>query len=245
MARSVALQGALNFRDLGGLPVDGGGIVRRGRLYRAGGLHGVTAADARALAARGVRRVWDLRSEKEVAGHGTGLFSGVMAQHCAVPLVRQSLDPFDAVKSWKVEDFSSRYEVMLEEGAATICRVLTASAEPGAPPAVVHCSIGKDRTGVLSAVLLRMLGVPLNEIVADYALSEGCLVSIMEPIRLVLREKGLGEDAIEYVSTSPASRMEHLLGRIDDRWGSVEGYLAWAGLPEGASAGLRRTLILR
>ncbi len=239
----IALEGAVNFRDLGGIRV-GDDTIRSGRVFRADGLHRLTAADAARLEELAIGRIFDLRSDIEVSKDGVGEFAAVPGRRRHVPLIAVSLNPFDPHIDWSAMDLRNRYFDMLREGAEVIRTVLTELAAANPRPTVYHCSGGKDRTGVLTAVLLRALGVADDDIIADYALSERYLRRMAEGYDELLAERGLDREMILYLTTSPPERMRTTLDRLDEAWGGTEGYLDSVGLGADVVARLRANLLV-
>ena len=239
----IPLDGAYNFRDLGGLPARDGRRVLARRVFRSDRLTRLTEADRRILEELGIGRVFDLRSDLELAGDGIGEFPAAADRHRHVPLVRVSLSPSDPAIDWTKVDLQNRYLEMLEEGAAVIREVLDHLAS-GVPEATVfHCTGGKDRTGVLAAVLLRTLGVADEVVVEDYAISERHLAPMVEASRTLLAGEGFDPQVILYLCGSPAERMRKMIADMDSRWGSVEGYLDWNGFGAARAEDLRRVLL--
>ncbi|MFN2426421.1 MAG: tyrosine-protein phosphatase [Candidatus Binatia bacterium] len=241
-SRHIPLEGAYNFRDLGGLKGRGGRIPER-TVFRSDRLTGLSAADNEMLESFGIGRVFDLRSDLELAQNGPGAFSAAGGRHRHVPLVRVSLSITDARIDWAKVDLQNRYLEMLDEGAAVIREVLEHIAAEHATATVFHCTGGKDRTGVLAAVLLRTLGIDDETIIEDYAVSEKYLASFVEASREAMEREGFDSQIVLYLCGSPAERMRKMLVDMDARWGSVEGYLAWTGMGEGTIAALRRRLL--
>ena len=112
--------------------------------------------------------------------HGAGDFASALDRHRHTPLVRVSLSITDSRIDWEKVDLQSRYLEMLHEGAPVIREILEHLAMDDAPATVFHCTGGKDRTGVVAAVLLRALGVADDVIVDDYAISERYLAPFVE-----------------------------------------------------------------
>jgi protein-tyrosine phosphatase len=240
----IELEGAWNFRDFGGVTAADGRRIRPGAVFRSDALHRLTAGDAARLEALGLSRVYDLRSARELETDGLGDFAAVGDRHFHRPLVRVTLSPFDPSIDWKTLDLSSRYLEMLREGGAVVVEILSWLASAEAGPTVFHCTAGKDRTGVLAALLLLALGVDEEEVVADYAASEVCLAELLSERRKPLLAMGLDLEAVAYLTTAPASRMKATLLRLEADWGGVEGYLACAGAAPGLSAALRARLLV-
>lgn len=161
----VSLEGCVNFRDLGGWRTADGRRVRSGRLFRSDALHRVTPGDlARLRGELDVRTLIDLRSSHEVAKEGRGpLCEGPVAYHHLPFFDTPERDP---ARQLPEGGLAAIYLAMLRFARAPISRALeTLAASPGA--AVFHCAAGKDRTGVLSAVVLGSLGVLDEDIVED------------------------------------------------------------------------------
>jgi len=247
MTRSISthvpLEGAYNFRDLGGLHARDGRRVAPRRVFRSDRLTRLTGADNQMLESFGIGRVFDLRSDLELAQDGPGEFSAAGGRHRHVPLVRVSLSITDARIDWAKVDLQNRYLEMLDEGAPVIREVLEHIAGEDATATVFHCTGGKDRTGVLAAVLLRTLGVDDETIVDDYAVSETYLKPFVDASREMMEREGFDPQIVLYLCGSPAPRMRKMLSDLDERWGSAEGYLAWAGMDTAAIEQLRRRLL--
>jgi protein-tyrosine phosphatase len=242
--RRIPLNGAFNFRDLGGYTGAGGRPVRSGRVYRSDTLANLDAVDLDTLEPLGIRRVFDLRSDSELASDGVGMFARARGRHRHTPLVELSLSPFDPSIEWRILDLQNRYLEMLGAGGHVIRAVIEWICGSGRGATVFHCTGGKDRTGVVAAVILRALGVSDDDIVRDYAASETYLRANLGSFRAVLEEAGLDDEAIGYLTSSPPSRMQHTLARLDERWGSTTGYLAYIGVDADGVALLRGRLLL-
>lgn len=238
-ARSIPLRGAFNLRDLGGLRTGGGKRIRDGRLFRSDGLHRLDSSDAHRLEQLGLRKIFDLRCDSEASTDVSVAIPGAERVH--VPLVAATLSPFDADIAWERIDFDARYLEMLTLGGEAIRAVLQAAA--GGDPLLFHCTAGKDRTGVVAAVLLRALGVDDHEIVADYAISETNLRAFLVTLRERLSALRMTPAAIEYLTSSPPARMRNTLAELDRRWGSTRAYLRWIGVDDDAVARLRVSLL--
>jgi protein-tyrosine phosphatase len=168
--RELRFDGCFNFRDLGGYRTEDGRWTRPQRLYRADGPHALTETDAAKLGRLELATIVDLRNPDEVErGCYTAVVSDVMEYHLPMADV---LPTTDDLPSWVDPTVvADRYRDMLDAGRETIIEVLAILSDPSAYPAMFHCSAGKDRTGIVAAVLLGLLGVPDETIVADYALS--------------------------------------------------------------------------
>src|SRR5262245_46476144 len=166
--RHLELEGALNLRDVGGYPTKDGRRIRWRTLLRSGCAHHISATSRDALLAMGMRTVVDLRGPSEQCGSPNALRGTSGVDYVPVSLLPDApgdiLASLDLVYRWIV-DARGHYLV----------RAVRALAAPNALPALVHCTLGKDRTGLVIALVLDLAGVPREAIADDYALSEGCL----------------------------------------------------------------------
>lgn len=229
--------GAVNFRDVGGLPA-ARGRTRSGVLYRSGNLaqlddHGVTA-----LGSLGIRRIIDLRADDEVL-YAPSRIEGLTVQTQRVPLFLGS------VASYFAEDvpLSEMYRRLVEDSAAGVVEVVRGVVAD--QPVLVHCTVGKDRTGVTVALTLAAAGVESEAVVADYARTEGLLPEWRNR-RVVDMLRSMHPEAVnveEVATRSPAPVLRELLAGITARYGSPAEYLLAHGMGEDELAELRRVLI--
>ena len=244
MNRSIALEGCFNFRDLGGYPTGDGRVVAWRRLFRSDGLHLLTTGDVAVLRDEiRLGEVIDLRSSGELRTDGRGLLGeqGIRFHH--LPLFDRETDqrthPDYDPDSVTLAD---RYFFLAELAKEAVANVLEVLAETD-EAAVYHCAAGKDRTGVISAIVLSVLGVPDEIIVADYAASRENLDSIIDRL---MSTKGyqemLGALPPDTMHAEPAT-MISFLGRLSDKYGSVQGYAESAGVPKPQLEKLRTRLL--
>jgi protein-tyrosine phosphatase len=217
--RIITLEGAVNFRDLGGY---------------------ATAGDLGVVRELGIRTVVDLRSGYEVEQGRFDVDAHPVAFH-HFPFI----DALPNADEWNMRPglLGSQYKEMLDDAGPQIASALAVLAAPDARPAVFHCTAGKDRTGLLSAIVLSLLGVPEETVVADYALSG----EAMERLRAKLMEKyPEGKEVIagidEIFSADPTN-MVGLFEHLRTRYGSVPGYAARIGVSGDLLAALREALL--
>ena len=142
------------------------------RLFRADGLHRLTEADIATLEPLGLRTVIDLRSAPELDERGRFPVDSHPVVFHHLPIIDATWAAADRPNYDRDEDFLIwAYQEMLTIGAPRFAAAFEALAEPGALPAVFHCAAGKDRTGLLAALVLGSLGVSDDDIVADYTLT--------------------------------------------------------------------------
>ena len=234
--RLVPLEGTLNFRDLGGYAADGG-VTRWGVVYRADKLSGLTDDDLAELARRRVRTVCDLRYEREIVLDPSRLPVG--ATRVPVPVGADLADTDKTIEerirlgelqSVTTEQVAEGYLLMLEHRPEQFARAVGLAATTGTDALVVHCTAGKDRTGVVSALLLGAVGVGAEDIVADYALTDRYRSQRRQAeVGPRLESWGVDVDDLRPLFTTPAETMELTLAGVEDRWGGVQGYLRGPG----------------
>jgi protein-tyrosine phosphatase len=243
--RRLTFEGPTNFRDLGGYEVEGGGRTRWGRVYRSDSLHRFSPADVEAFAHLGARAVYDLRSFAErvsqpgpVGSVHLDVLGADTAQAAVEVLAARTPAQAERVLLWL-------YRAMMERSAAMIGGLLGRLAREDLLPAVLHCTEGKDRTGVVSALLLSALGVPRATVLDDYVLTGRFRNAEHEPLLMrVLQAAGVPEEAAAAFLGSPRWVMEEVLSGVERDHGSVEGYLLGpAGMVEGQLEGMRRLLV--
>ena len=243
--RRLTFEGPTNFRDLGGYDVEGGGRTRWGRVYRSDGLHRFSPADIEAFARLGARAVYDLRSLAErvsqpdpVGSVHLDLLGGDTAQAAVEVLAARAPAQAESILLWL-------YQGMMARSAIVIGDLLGRLASEELLPAVLHCAGGKDRTGVVSALLLSVLGAPRATVLDDYVLTGRFRTAEHEPLVMrVLQAAGVPEETAAAFLGSPRWVMEEVLGATERAYGSVEGYLLGpAGMAPRQLDDLRRLLV--
>lgn len=215
-----------NFRDLGGHRTADGRRVRWRRLYRSASLGVMSDADLERLAALGIRTVIDLRFPEEISQFGRlADHDGIRYRNVCLRHTRWDLVPFQPGED-EVRWVTERYLQMSEEGRADIAEALSLIADADTAPAVVHCMVGKDRTGIVSALTLSLLGVSDDDVADEYALSTEGFVRLVEWER-----QTFGEQAPVH-KPSARETMLHYLAGLRERHGSILGYVRDAGLTE-------------
>jgi protein-tyrosine phosphatase len=142
-------------------------------------------------------------------------------------------------------DLSTIYRYFVDECGDNVSAAIAELTSDDAFPALVHCSAGKDRTGVVIALILAVLGVPDDVIAADYALSAVYLDPDLTPaIGQLQASTGLGDDLTTGLLASPPELILWVLDRVRAAAGSVEGYLRAHGLTAEALTSLRSALIV-
>jgi hypothetical protein len=155
--------GCVNVRDLGGLPLAGGGETAYGVVVRADWLPGLSDEGRRALVDYGVSLVVDLRPSREHEDDGI--------DPLPVPVVRQAMDPRPVAAAWDWPSMREAYLALADRYRDELAQALTLLGD-AEPPAAIHCAGGRDRTGIACGMALWLAGVEPDAIAADHALSD-------------------------------------------------------------------------
>ena len=244
--RAIPVEGAYNVRDLGGYDTADGRQVRWRTLFRAADIHALTPAARATLIDAGVRTVIDLRGSQELT-EAASVFkdlSGVQYRPHNMTgdalIDRWGAVPVPADSSIRL---STMYSTVLDERGEMIKTILETISQPGVLPAVFHCTAGKDRTGVLAALLLSIAGVPHDRIVEDYALSARFLygTSTVPP-------DGSGADEFppfeEYQAKwCPPAAMGLTLDHLESKYGGIEAYAKSIGVDDSTLTSIRDALV--
>jgi protein tyrosine/serine phosphatase len=245
--RVVPFSTVFNFRDLGGYPTVDGRTVRWGRVYRSDGLFRLTEEDFEGFAALGIRVVLDLRRPDELDADGRVAESLGLEYH-HVNFYADLWPPFELGAEEMPRYLADRYAEMAETGltgANVVGAALRLLAGTDATPLVFHCAAGKDRTGVLAALTLGLLGVPDDAIADDYALSSDAERRFRAWRRgLSADEPGEAGHASPWIlNPCPREAMLLFLAELRGRHGSVDAYVRRAGLTGAEVATLRERLV--
>lgn len=209
--RKVTLQGTRNTRELGGLPVQGG-TFKKGQVYRSGALCFATLQDAATLKSLGIKTIIELRLAGEIKKDGPDkpyLTSGV-ANKVHWPMANSHGLGKEA------------YESYMKENGPLFRDFFRLMAKPSNYPVLYHCSAGKDRTGILTALLLESLGTPRDVIMDDYIHS-----------RRITPKLKVQEDWLQVV-------FEEI-----DQAGGIDSYLRRIGVTDQERESIRKTLVVR
>ncbi|WBQ03258.1 tyrosine-protein phosphatase [Kribbella sp. CA-293567] len=214
--------GCLNTREIDGFPTRYGGVTRAGAVIRTDSPDQLDAAGLTALRAAGAGLVLDLRSDWEIEQRHP--LDGDAAYR-RIPWIdpERELDRVPADEPLMADI----YRGSLDRNQGQIVQALRAIATaPAAAPVVVHCKSGKDRTGLLVALLLDLVGVPRQRIAADYAISEQRLGMLSRLAELPAGERAAAEMLWRTLPETILDSLQH----VDTRYGGVRAYLATCGL---------------
>ena len=235
--RHLKFAGTYNFRDTGGYPTRiPVGTIRWRTLFRSDSPHRLSETDRASLIESGLRTAVDLRQAEELAEAPSAFATSPHVAYRHVPLLNDT-PAMPEVLPTLVEI----YRGILDDRGEQVGAVLAALATPGALPAVVNCTAGKDRTGLIVALMLGLAGVPEETIVADYALSGACLAGVyLDEARQRAEEQGFSYDLL--VQCDPGF-MRATLAHLKIRYGGIEAYVRATGLGDAEISQLRRAMV--
>lgn len=263
--RGLTLEGTFNFRDLGGLPLTGGGTTAFGAVYRSDALSGLTPRGVTSLEQSAVGLIVDLRTREERELAPDRLPTSRRLRTIDLPLLEGAVadlapeapgsamagDPPAAarpVRAAGAASLGTMYLGMLDSGAssfAQIARLIGATSTATPAGVLIHCTAGKDRTGVASALILDAVGVTREAIVADYVSSQSNLAGPWAQ-SMFARAAQFGipvtRQVRELIAEAPADAITQALSWVDARGGS-SAYLRSAGLSPSELRGLRSRLV--
>jgi len=234
------VEGTYNLRDTGGYAATGG-ETRWGKLFRSDALHALTDASRAQIDELGIEYVVDLRDESELRSAPSRL-DGLGLTIVHTPIYPQA----PAFGSLEEVTLASLYRVMIAEYGDNLTRAVRVIARSGDDPVLVHCTAGKDRTGLVVALALLAVGVDKDDVIADYAATEQNLAGEWAATMLARLVAGgvAATPVIEHiVSASPPELIAETIGQIEKDFGSAEQYLAAHGFTPGELDALRHALV--
>jgi protein-tyrosine phosphatase len=244
--RRIVLDNVHNFRDLGGYSTTDGRSIRWRMLFRADGLAGMSAADLEVMRELGLRTVIDLRSNKELDERGRFPHEDVPVSyhHFSVIDTTWTEDTERVVPDDEAEWLTWAYEQMLDRGAPRFADALRVLAEAEVYPAVFHCAAGKDRTGLLAALLLGSLGVAHDHIVEDYALTQATMDRFLAVAATEDPEaaQAIADTPATFFMADPAA-MALVLTDLERDHGSIPAYVRTLGVTDDQLAHLQDLLL--
>jgi protein-tyrosine phosphatase len=245
LERHIPFDTVFNFRDLGGYPTVDGRTTKWRTLFRADGLHRMGDDDLAAFATLGVRTVIDLRTPAELEERGQFSAADVGAAYHHLPVLDAIWDMtmFDDVD--RASAFlAARYREMLTGGQAALAGALAVVADPASLPLVFHCAAGKDRTGVVAALVLGVLGVDDDVIAHDYSLSGAGMARFRQWLAETIPEAAERmADQPKAFMEAPAEAMQRFLTDLHAAYGSIAEYVTSIGVGDEVVAALRANLL--
>jgi protein tyrosine/serine phosphatase len=242
-SRLLPLVGAFNFRDLGGYPTTDGRRTRWGRVFRSDTLNALSAEDLQVLRQLGLRTVVDLRTTNEAERDGRGMLVSEPIEYVHLSVLPEEGGDSVGAPDTDGSTIGARYLWYLQAGEAALSAALRIVANGSGHPVVFHCTAGKDRTGVLSALILGCLGVDRVTIVDDYMQTAAVLHLIIDRLRNhpvygeVLQTASPARFGVE------AATMHEFLDGLDQRYGGAAGWATAVGIEPRVLDQLRAALL--
>ena len=252
----IELDGAVNVRDVGGLPTIDGRVTRSGVLMRADNLQDLTEADvSHLLTVRLLRTVIDLRSSGELHLEGPSPLQATAVRHHHLSLIPEYAGESDLVEVDRAvptrahragasrTDMSGYYIGYLQDAPRNVAAALRLLADADTGAAVVHCAAGKDRTGTIVALALSLVGVTREAVVADYVRSAERVDRVLDRLKAsTTYAADLAHSTVDDVRPVAGS-IERLLDHVDAEYGGVHGLAMAIGVDEQTVARLGARLV--
>ncbi|KDQ64425.1 hypothetical protein JAAARDRAFT_28056 [Jaapia argillacea MUCL 33604] len=252
----VRCSGVYNIRHLGGyVSNELGGETRPNFVFRSAELSGITEKGKEQLRALGITTVFDLRSDTEMEKYNSPIPNIEGVEVVRVPVFqKEDYSPemmakrFELYSSGKTEAFMELYSQILDNGGEAFGTILRHIRDRPSEACVVHCTAGKDRTGVVAAIVLKLAGVHDGTIAEEYALTrvgrEPARKFVMARLAKVPFFAKNTEAALNMLTCRPET-MTAFLSLLQDKYGGVEEYArSYARLSDGDIATIRRNLML-
>lgn len=241
ISRLIPIEGTHNFRDAGGYPTRDGGSVRWRTLFRSDILNEVTDAGREEMRRLGIRTTVDLRTAREAEERPSVFADGADLVYTRMPLRADGTDP-QAPAANDLFDLNHRF---LDTGQDSIVALMDALATRHEFPLVVHCATGKDRTGLLVAMLLELAGVDRGNVIDDYMLTATYGSKRIKDETALAMANGRDPAQFARLMECRPEIMAEALSYLDSLYGGVEGYLRQIGLSDSALGSLRGALMER
>lgn len=260
--QTVDLEGATNTRDIGGWtasgwaaggePASGTRRVRTGALYRSGRLSDLTDDDLDELAGRGLRCVVDFRADDEVRRDPSRLPPTVVSV-VRIPMAdrhQNHQSQLERIKSGDItrvttDELTALYIGMLDDHAERFAEFAAVAADVDNWPLLFHCTAGKDRTGIATALLLTAVGVAHDDVLDEYDLTNSQHSKRrLREVRPELLAAGVDIDAVMPLLVAPREVLAGALSYLDDSFGGAASYLVHAGGLEPAVVEMLRVNLL-
>lgn len=242
--RHHSFEGCFNFRDIGGYPAVDGRTVRWGRYFRAGRQDRMTREDLHRLGALGIRTQIDLRRPDEVRNQGRGPLEAAGAAYHNIAVIPEGGSEQLNQLVGDTGISGQRYLGYLDFGPDPWIRLFEILADADRHPILVHCTAGKDRTGVSTAFLLSVLGVERSLILADYVLTNR---DVARQVDFLTRTAGLPEgvdrEAMIRLAGIPETALGEFLDGLDARWGGPLDYLRSIGISDARLQEVREAFL--
>ncbi|NMC40287.1 MAG: tyrosine-protein phosphatase [Bacteroidales bacterium] len=234
---NISFNSILNFRDAGGLSTISGGSVRKGIIYRSANPDRISKKDIKSLKKLGIKTIVDLRAPGEFRKRKAEIpdievinlpldFEGVTRQRIR-PLIKRNFNPDEIDKT-----INELYLEIIDAAGPVLAKIAGLLLIPDKTPLLIHCQAGKDRTGILAAMLQMIAGAEKEEIVRDYMASNDSLVPYFSrklSIRTILTFGLFPSAAILHAVKQKERDIETVIERIEERYGGIKEYISVSG----------------
>jgi protein-tyrosine phosphatase len=237
----------MNFRDIGGYSAGGGHTVAWRRVFRCGEFRNITQDDFKRLTNElGVVSIIDLRSGPELENNSKGLLEGSELKYCNIAFMTDDDPGGNASRYAHCTNMGEFYLEMARQKdyCQRITEALEVIADPKNHPIVFHCAVGKDRTGMLAAILLSLLGVAEKDIIEDYTLSEPYMDELLARLKNNPQKNDPPLDIPEYFWKAGPESMKLFLSTLSKEYGSIKQYVAAMGGKPDLAERLAKTLLV-
>ncbi len=233
--RHLKLSGCMNLRELGGYQTTDGKQTKWQTLFRSDSLHQLPKSSQQQVIDYGIKTIIDLRSNFELETETYPLSQRTEIQYFNFPLIAE--DQRNIIAAIKHQSLLELNTFLLKERSQVIKTILETIATTSTP-VVIHCAVGKDRTGIISALLLAIAGVSPETIAQDYNLSDAYLAPLYEELRPQAEQENF-----THLLSSPVQTMIDIFQYLDTNYGGLEGYLEQIGIGNNICDRLRKNLI--
>lgn len=242
--RHHAFTGCFNFRDIGGYPTTGGRTVRWGRYFRAGRQDRMTEQDLATVSDLGIATQIDLRRPDEALEQGRGPIESMGAAYHNIAVIPEGGSDELSRLVGDTGISGRRYLGYLEFGPESWIRMFEIFSAAENQPILIHCTAGKDRTGVSTAFLLSVLGVDRALIEADYLLTNRDVARQVDFLEeTVGLPEGTDRATMMRLAGVPEDAMRDFLDGLEEKWGGPLAYLRSIGISEAAMEAVRREFL--
>ena len=242
--RHHPFDGCFNFRDIGGYASARGRTVKWGKYFRAGRQDRVTEKDRSSLGELGIKTQVDLRRPDEIDVQGRGPLESLGASYVHLPVIPEGGSSTLDQLVGQTGISGARYLGYLEFGPDVWCQLFDIFAAPERHPIVLHCTAGKDRTGVSTAFLLSVLCVERPVIELDYQLTNRDAGRQADYVAATgALPPGLDRDAMEVAAGVPDAAIGEFLDGLESRYGGAVAYLTSIGISDETMQAVRESFL--
>ena len=244
------IKSVMNFRDIGGIPARDSGMIKQGMIFRSANPDNISRRDISMLHELNIKTIVDLRAPQEIKKHRRTI---VNASTLSLPLdfqktTRERLKPYLYKKGSEkiLSDISNQlYQDILDASAPAFRQVIDLLVSGEGSPILIHCFAGKDRTGIIVALILLALGADRKYIIDDFLKSNDALLPYFRKrlmFRKIITFGYFPSDVMLYVITVKQRNIDSIIDRVNNHYGGIEGYLASTGFDISKLKDLREKL---